>query len=374
MESKLIVEATPIQHAIHIALVTDRPGQVGKLSAILEQICPVQLLPPAINPLVVSDLALCIVLDADLSSELTIKELEPLRNSMLAREIPCIFVLDSKLDEAMLHLNLQRTKGFGVVNYITRPLVAEEVLRILPPMYERARERDAEQRNNMTGCGVAAAHQILASLMEAASGKRSFSFDQVIESDGLILDALAAWGIKPWMDTVRRHHDSTYRHSLLVTGFAVTLAQKLKVRREDQRRVARAGLLHDVGKAFIPVNILDKPGKLTDAEMGEVRKHPRLGYDLLVQFGGFPEEILNCVLHHHELIDGSGYPDGLKGNEIADLVRMVTIADIFSALIERRAYRDPMPPETAFRIMQEMGAKLDVDLLREFRAVVQDSI
>ncbi|MCA6110757.1 HD-GYP domain-containing protein [Bradyrhizobium cenepequi] len=144
------------------------------------------------------------------------------------------------------------------------------------------------------------------------------------------------------METVRRHHGGTYRHSLLVTGFAVAFAQKLKMRSKDQRRIAHAALLHDVGKSFIPPDTLDKPGKLTDDEMEQIKKHPRYGYDLLTQQGGFPAEILDCVLHHHELLDGSGYPDQLRAAQIADLVRVITIADFFCT-----GGRSAVPPVAA---------------------------
>ena len=111
------------------------------------------------------------------------------------------------------------------------------------------------------------------------------------------------------------------------------------MREDDQRRLARAALLHDVGKAFIPVTILDKPGALTPEEMEEMRQHPRRGYDALSAQGGFPPEMLDVVLHHHEFLDGTGYPNGLSGKQISDIVRVTTIMDIYAALVEKRAYR-----------------------------------
>jgi HD-GYP domain-containing protein (c-di-GMP phosphodiesterase class II) len=81
--------------------------------------------------------------------------------------------------------------------------------------------------------------------------------------------------------------------------------------------------------------------------------------------------MLDVVLHHHEYIDGTGYPDGLKGNEISDLVRMVTIADVFSALIEERAYKPSLPDAKAYAILLTMGPKLDADLVREFRTALK---
>jgi HD-GYP domain-containing protein (c-di-GMP phosphodiesterase class II) len=141
------------------------------------------------------------------------------------------------------------------------------------------------------------------------------------------------------------------------------------MREDDQRRVARAALLHDVGKAFIPVAILDKPGKLTDEEMDEIRKHPRRGYDTLAAQGSFPPEMLDVVLHHHEVLDGTGYPNGLSGNQISDIVRFITIVDIYAALVEKRAYRLPYTHARAFSMMEDMGGKLDQHLLQAFRPV-----
>jgi HD-GYP domain-containing protein (c-di-GMP phosphodiesterase class II) len=103
--------------------------------------------------------------------------------------------------------------------------------------------------------------------------------------------------------------------------------------------------------------------------MIEVRRHPRLGYDALAAQGGFPPEVLDVVLHHHELLDGSGYPDGLRGDQISDIVRLTTIVDIHAALVENRAYRLPFTHAKAFAIMEQMDDKLDQHLLAAFRPV-----
>ena len=87
------------------------------------------------------------------------------------------------------------------------------------------------------------------------------------------------------------------------------------------------------------LGILDKSGPLTPEEMEEMRQHPRRGFEALATQGGFPPEMLGVVLHHHEFLDGTGYPDGLNGKEISDIVRLTTIVDIYAALVEKRAYR-----------------------------------
>ena len=134
-------------------------------------------------------------------------------------------------------------------------------------------------------------------------------------------------------------------------------------------RLVRAALLHDVGKAFIARDILDKQGKLTVEEINELRQHPLRGHQALKQQGGFPLEMLDVVLHHHEFLDGSGYPDGLRGEKISDIVRLITIVDVYSALVEKRAYRLPFSRDRAFAIMESMGSKLDQQLLQAFRPV-----
>jgi HD-GYP domain-containing protein (c-di-GMP phosphodiesterase class II) len=108
---------------------------------------------------------------------------------------------------------------------------------------------------------------------------------------------------------------------------------------------------------------------LTEEETAEIRQHPRRGYDALAEQGSFPPEMLDVVLHHHELLDGSGYPDALSGREISDIVRITTIVDIYTALVEKRAYRLPFTHSRAFGIMEQMGGKLDQQLLQAFRPV-----
>jgi putative nucleotidyltransferase with HDIG domain len=175
--------------------------------------------------------------------------------------------------------------------------------------------------------------------------------------------------LREWLTAIGCHHNDTYRHCLLVTGFAVGFSLHLGMRDNDQRRLVRAALLHDVGKAFVPVSLLDKKGKLIPEEITILRQHPRRGYEALAAEGSFPPEMLDVILHHHEFLDGSGYPNGLRTEQISDIVRLTTIVDIYAALTERRAYRPPFPHARAFSIMENMGPKLDQQLLQAFRPV-----
>jgi putative nucleotidyltransferase with HDIG domain len=210
---------------------------------------------------------------------------------------------------------------------------------------------------------------VMVKIFEKLPAGTPLTFADIMEAESRILKAIKQTSLREWLATVGRHHADSYRHCLFVTGFAVAFAQHLGMHEDDQRRLTRAALLHDVGKAFIPVAILDKPGKLAAEEMSIIRQHPRLGYDTLAAQGSFPPEMLDVVLHHHELLDGSGYPHGLRGDQISDIVRLTTIVDIHAALVEKRAYRLPFTHAKAFSIMEQMGGKLDQHLLQAFRAV-----
>jgi putative nucleotidyltransferase with HDIG domain len=172
-----------------------------------------------------------------------------------------------------------------------------------------------------------------------------------------------------WLDEVRRYHEGTFQHCLLVTGVAAGFGLEIGFNSVDVARLGIAATLHDIGKARIPLAILDKPGRLDPAEDEIMRRHPEIGYDLLKDVSGMTPEILDGVRHHHEYLDGSGYPDGLTASKISDLVRLLTISDIFAALIEARPYRAPMPRHTAYQILCDMGGKLEGSLVKAFRNV-----
>lgn len=184
-----------------------------------------------------------------------------------------------------------------------------------------------------------------------------------------IAATIAEDGLSNWLTTVRRHHEGTYQHCLLVTGIAVDFGLSLGLSKLDIERLHSAAMFHDIGKAKIPLAVLDKPGRLDDQERALIETHPAAGYDVLKGAEGISNEILDAVRHHHEYLDGSGYPDALCGNSISDLVRVLTISDIFAALIEHRTYKPTMPREKAYEIMLGMNGKLEKTLVDVFREV-----
>jgi cyclic di-GMP phosphodiesterase len=164
----------------------------------------------------------------------------------------------------------------------------------------------------------------------------------------------------------------TAGHSERVSLYSGLLGERIGLQGGEFAAVQRGGLFHDLGKIATRDAVLLKPGRLTPEEYEEIKRHPVDGRDLIrhMKTMGFA---LQVVYHHHERIDGSGYPDGISGDAIPVTARVTTIADIFDALTTARVYREALSREEALRIMQEEVAKgwWDGRLLDEFRGVLE---
>jgi len=284
-----------------------------------------------------------------------------------------IFVVDpaSRID-------ITRAYSIGATDVMTRPIdVGELLAKIGGEVSVSPKERFANLAGDRSVFaaknvpGVSAAMDSLQSIFSSASQDQLVSPAVISAAGEAVVGEIESQGLASWLDTVRKHHSQTYQHCLLVTGVAVGFGQHIGVSRADRQRLSFAGMLHDVGKAKIPLAILEKPGALDNDEKVLMRQHPQLGVDALGTDCGLEPAMIDMVLHHHELLDGSGYPHGIAGKEICDLVRIMTISDIFGALIERRSYKPPLTNDAAYQILLDMGPKLDKDLVREFRFVSQ---
>lgn len=165
----------------------------------------------------------------------------------------------------------------------------------------------------------------------------------------------------------------THRHSARVAGYARDIADELGMDPAARRQFYRAGLLHDIGKLGVSNRILDKPGRLTDEEREEVKRHPRYTLEILGQISAF-DRIAEDAARHHERLDGRGYPWGLTSDQLSDEARVLAVADVYEALTAQRPYRDPLPRDRVLAIMaQEAGTAFDpacLDALAEATALL----
>ncbi len=163
----------------------------------------------------------------------------------------------------------------------------------------------------------------------------------------------------------------TKGHSERVSHYSVELAKAIHF--TDIETVKLSGLLHDVGKVTVDINILNKPGKLSETEFDEIKKHPVTGSNILEMSSVF-DPILDIVKYHHERVDGKGYPEGLTLNEIPVGAKIVALADVFDSLTSKRSYRDPMTVEEALQIIQEgSGTHFDSDLAEVFIQIAPEA-
>jgi len=165
---------------------------------------------------------------------------------------------------------------------------------------------------------------------------------------------------------IKRADQYTYMHSVAVAALMASLARELGHSEEQVRLAGMAGLLHDIGKVGIPEKILNKPGRLTDEEFAIVRRHPVEGAAMLREEPGIPPEVLDVCLHHHERIDGRGYPDGLAGEQISLLARMGAICDVYDAITSNRPYKKGWDPAFSLGKMAEWTGQFDEDILAAF--------
>jgi putative nucleotidyltransferase with HDIG domain len=165
---------------------------------------------------------------------------------------------------------------------------------------------------------------------------------------------------------MKTEDEYTYLHSVAVCALMVALARQLGFNEEQTQRAGLAGLLHDVGKAKIPSNILNKPGKLTETEFAVMKMHPVRGHAVLAKSGRIDPVAMDVCLHHHEKIDGTGYPARLSAEKISLLSRMGAVCDVYDAVTSHRPYKRPWHPADALRQMATWKGHFDPVVFQAF--------
>jgi HD-GYP domain-containing protein (c-di-GMP phosphodiesterase class II) len=165
---------------------------------------------------------------------------------------------------------------------------------------------------------------------------------------------------------LKTHDDYTYMHSVAVCALMVALGRQLGMDEGSAREVGMAGLLHDMGKAMMPLEVLNKPGKLTDAEYDIMKTHPQHGHELLQEGRGVGEIALDVTLHHHERPDGRGYPHGLAGEALSRVARMGAVCDVYDAITSNRPYKAGWDPAESIARMASWSGQFDTEIFQAF--------
>jgi HD-GYP domain-containing protein (c-di-GMP phosphodiesterase class II) len=241
----------------------------------------------------------------------------------------------------------------------------------LPPSVEPTRYEDTrtmEQELPRARSTFTRAEDVLKAI---ASDVKLGRIPQIADVAGVVDDMVASMIDHPnalmWVGRMRDEDPNTYNHAVKVSLYLIALGRQLGFPRKELCHLGLIGMLADVGKIKLPRALLDKPGMLAPSEFSLVKEHVRLGLDALRATGELPAEVERGIAQHHERLDGSGYPKGLKGSEISVYGRMAAIADSFAALITPRAYANPSAPQDALMNLYEWaGTSFHEPLVEQF--------
>ncbi|WP_234123098.1 HD-GYP domain-containing protein [Clostridium hydrogenum] len=200
------------------------------------------------------------------------------------------------------------------------------------------------------------------------SGDRE-SAREALENMNNLVDYISSEGdVNINLYELKTYDQYTYIHCIDTGIMACFLGKRMGYNKEKLKKLAISALLHDVGKTKIPNELINKAGKLTDEEFKILRFHPGYGKEILDQLGGLEEDVVNGVYQHHEKYDGTGYPAGLKKDDISEFARIISVCDVFTAVSANRAYRKRFDPNEAYElILSGSGTMFDPSIVERFR-------
>lgn len=279
--------------------------------------------------------------------------------------------LDRVLASGVAGVVIDERRGLPLGDAAPVPVVAQEPLtlpRALLASHAAASFADESKRAQTM---VATASRDIAGLFASAHAGETLRLDAFVP---IAADVIASISRNPYaliaITRLKKRDEYTYVHSLAVSALMTALARTLGLTEQEVFELGLAGLLHDIGKMVVPDHILSKPASLTDEEFALIRTHPEQGYLLLSRHGGMSEIILDVCRHHHERIDGSGYPRRLKGEAISRWARITAICDVYDALTSNRVYKKAWSPADAIARMAEWTGHFDREMLFAFMKTV----
>ena len=285
--------------------------------------------------------------------------------------VPVIYIADAQDSKLHDQLVLAGAKAMLVKPLYPEPLLALVAQLVNSTEIERGwKDLPHHQRKALEG-SMTAFNGVARDL---AAGKPP-SLGPVTDACSNLIEVIAQAELGPLLVKIRNHDNFTYVHSMRYSAFMGLFGKSIGLPKVMQVQVASGGLLHDMGMMTIAPFVLNKQEALTPAEWKQVRNHVGVGQKLLQAMGQVGKGVEIIVSQHHERLDGSGYPNGLRGPQLNELARMAGIIDVFCALTDRRPYKDPLTAAAALELMATtMSQQLDCDLLPKFRDILLDTL
>lgn len=211
-------------------------------------------------------------------------------------------------------------------------------------------------------------------IVQAFGERKNIRNDRILEYPNMILSTIIFESkTKPWwiyVNALSNNMDWLYTHSLDVAIISLMIVVELSYNDEELWNIGLGAFLHDVGKLLVPKHIIQKPGPLNDMEMVYIRQHCELGMSSIEPFC-LPKECTDIILHHHERLDGSGYPKGLKGDEIYRNARIVMIADVVDAITSGRPYKQAQKMDEAIKILRSDEEKYSKEFITVLEKILE---
>ncbi|MDH5723084.1 MAG: HD-GYP domain-containing protein [Alphaproteobacteria bacterium] len=265
-------------------------------------------------------------------------------------------------------------KEAGAQSYMKAPINFGELKDFVSKNLNAGIERDWEALPDLQRDALKNSVNVFNGIADSLMTGEPVSFTDVKDNCKPLVEAIGNNEFKGILDGVRNHDDYTYAHSMRVATMLSLLGHAAGFSEPEQLMLASGGLLHDVGKMEIPLDILNKPGRLDEEEYEIIKSHVPKTIDYLNASDSIPKAVFVIAEQHHEKIDGTGYPHNLAGKQLNELARMAAVVDVFSALTDRRVYKPPMEAEKAFGIMTDgMSNHLDQNYVQMFRGILGDS-
>ncbi|WP_041039170.1 response regulator [Paramagnetospirillum magnetotacticum] len=281
-------------------------------------------------------------------------------------------VITSKREPSVISETLRQC---GADGYLAKPFRRSSLINLVTSMINKQVEANWENLPVRARTALKGTVEVFNNISDFIAAGEPVPFESVKDACGPLIDAVANNDFRGILSGVREHDNYSYAHSMRVATLLSLFGHTLGLPQADQLVLASGGLLHDTGKISIPHEVLNKPGRLTEEEFSVMKSHVTETIKFLDLAQDIPKPVIVIGAQHHEKIDGTGYPFGLKGAQLNDLARMASIVDVFSALTDRRVYKPPMAAEVALGIMtDQMSRHLDQNFVTLFKTMLLDAV
>lgn len=284
-------------------------------------------------------------------------------------EVPVVFIASSDDPETRA-----AAKAGGADAFLVKPYRRSALIKAISSQVSKGVERRWEKLPALQRAALFDTMEVFNSVSDVIDRGEPIAYNTVTDACTPLMEAVGSGEFKVILNEVRGHDNFSYAHSLGVATLLLLFGYTIGLKESELSLLGSGGLLHDVGKMSIPYDVLNKVGLLSREELDLMKSHVDVTGRYLEKCTDLPRNVLLIGNQHHERLDGTGYPLGLKGGALNELARMSGIVDVFCALSDRRPYKPAMDAETALQVMtDDMTGKLDQQLLGLFREMLLDS-